>query len=73
MTGDDLKAWQQSRGLTQRQAAQALDISLATYKRYLTGTPPHVIDLACAAISANLPPYSQSASTPKTQTPLNAL
>lgn len=54
MTPTDLRAWQASMGLTQQGAADALDVSLATYKRYLVGEVPRVVALACAAIAAGL-------------------
>jgi transcriptional regulator with XRE-family HTH domain len=63
MTSSDLKAWQAHMHYTQAQAADALGVSLATYKDWLTGVSrTHkktvVIDkrtaLACAAIAANL-------------------
>lgn len=54
MTADDLRAWQASQQLTQTGAAQALGVSLATYKRYLVGQVPKVVALACAAIAAGV-------------------
>lgn len=63
MTSNDLKAWQAHMHYTQAQAADALGVSLATYKDWLNGVSrthgkPVTIDkrtgLACAAISANL-------------------
>ena len=52
MTPADLRAWQTSQGLTQQTAADALGVSLATYKRYLTGKVPRVVALACSALVA---------------------
>lgn len=54
MTAADLRAWQQAMGYTQQQAADALGVSWATYKRYLTGEVPRTVALACAALAAKL-------------------
>lgn len=51
-------------GYTQQHAAEALGVSLATYKRYLTGEVPHVVGLACAAIAAGLQPWQEPAQPP---------
>ena len=57
MTKEELKQWQLAMGYTQQQAADALDISRATYRDKLTGVSrntgkPVLIDrvtkLACA-------------------------
>ena len=56
MTPDDLRAWQAHMGMTQLEAAEAIGVSLATYKRYLTGDVPRTVALACAAIKAGLKP-----------------
>lgn len=54
MTPADLRAWQAHMQLTQAGAAQALGVSLATYKRWLVGEVPRITELACAAIAAGL-------------------
>ncbi len=54
MTSDDLRAWQKAMGYTQAEAAIELGISLATYKRYLTGEVPRAIWLATLALGAKL-------------------
>ena len=54
MTPADLRAWQAHMGLTQLAAAQALGVSLATYKRWLVGEVPRTTELACAALAAGL-------------------
>ncbi|HEY0200890.1 MAG TPA: helix-turn-helix transcriptional regulator [Burkholderiaceae bacterium] len=56
MTAEDLRAWQQRMGYTQQQAAAALGMSWATYKRWLVGDPSRLIALACAAIEAGIAP-----------------
>lgn len=67
MTPNELHAWQLQMGFTQKQAAEALGVSLATFKDWLNGTSrnsgnPVLIDkrtgLACAAITAGLLEYS---------------
>lgn len=60
MTPTDLRAWHEGLGLTQQGAADALGVSLATYKRYLGGEVPRVVALACAAISAGLGTRTES-------------
>lgn len=57
MTCDDLRAWQADMNYTQQQAAAALGVSWATYKRWLTGDPSLLAALACSAIAAGLAPY----------------
>ena len=59
MTPTELRAWQAHMGYTQQHAAEALGVSLATYKRYLTGDVPHVVGLACAALAAGLQPWQE--------------
>lgn len=54
MTPADLRTWQTYMGLTQAGAAQALGVSLATYKRWLVGDVPRLTALACAALAAGL-------------------
>lgn len=63
MSAAGLRAWQARMGYTQQQAAEALGVSLATYKRYLTGEVPHVVGLACAALAAGLQPWQEAART----------
>ncbi|MBC3931963.1 helix-turn-helix domain-containing protein [Undibacterium curvum] len=67
MTPDNLRAWQSQMGYTQAGAAEALGVSLATYKDWLTGKSrttgrPVTIDrrtaLACAALVAGIPPFA---------------
>jgi transcriptional regulator with XRE-family HTH domain len=67
MTSNDLKAWQSDMHYTQAQAAEALGVSLATYKDWICGVSrthrkPVTIDkrtaLACAAIVAGLSEYA---------------
>lgn len=62
MTPDDLRAWQSAMGYTQQQAAEALGVSWATYKRYLVGEVPLAIGLACAALAAGLQPWAAASS-----------
>lgn len=62
MTAADLRAWQDAMGLTQQQAAEALGVSWATYKRYLVGEVPRSIGLACAALAAGLQPWAATSS-----------
>lgn len=45
-------------GLTQSQAALQLGLSLATYKRYLSGGAPVAVDWACGAQMAGVQPWS---------------
>lgn len=52
MTPSNLRAWQVHMGLTQLAAAQALGVSLATYKRWLVGEVPRLAELACSTLSA---------------------
>lgn len=65
MTRDELAAWRASMTLTQRAAAEALGITLATYQRMERGREwgkpdPVTIDrrtaLACAALRAGIAP-----------------
>lgn len=57
MTPADLRAWQVQMGYkTQQDAAAALGVSWATYKRWLTAPElPRLTALACAALAAGLP------------------
>jgi hypothetical protein len=66
MTADDLKQWQKDLGLTNAQAAAALDYSLSGYVQLRTGKSrtsgkPALIDrrtaLACAALTRKLGPW----------------
>jgi len=68
MTNEQFKTWRQKMGLTQKQAADALGISLQALGNYERGYRyedersvkiPLVVDLACAAIAAGLMPYSK--------------
>ena len=56
MTAQQLRDWQGAMGYTQHSAAQALGVSLATYKRWLAGQVPKLVELACAALAAGLAP-----------------
>ena len=56
LDGDSLRAWQARMGYTQQQAAHALGVSWATYKRYLTTGAGRTVALACAALEARLTP-----------------
>lgn len=47
MKKEDLLDWQKRMRWTQAKAADELGISIATYKRYLTGEVPKVVGLAC--------------------------
>jgi plasmid maintenance system antidote protein VapI len=59
MAPADLATWIESRGLSHRGAAKALDISANRLYRFLEGSAriPEHIALACAAISHPLPPW----------------
>lgn len=66
MTPADLAAWELHMGFTQRQAAEALGVSLPTYQQWRRGTrfsdgTPIDIDrrtaLACAALAAGIPEW----------------
>jgi len=65
VTADDLRAWQSSMTLSQRQAAEALGMTLANYSAAVTGKTriDHRTALACAALAAGLSPWAPS-STP---------
>ena len=67
MTPSDLRAWQTQMGYTQQNAAQALGVSLATYKRWLVAGPTRLADLACSALAAGL---GGKTFTPGTDLPL---
>lgn len=63
MTPADLSAWRSQMAYTQRQAATALGVTLATYQRlergaeWTDGTPVQIdrrTALACAALAAGL-------------------
>lgn len=56
ISGDALRSWQTRAALTQQQAARAIGVSLATYKRYLTDGAGLTVALACAAVEAGLTP-----------------
>lgn len=57
MTGAEFRAWRKERGLTQRQLAALIDMSLATIKVWENLDQLHLRDrLALAAIHANLSP-----------------
>ena len=58
MTTQSLRSWQTRMGYTQQQAAEALGVSLATYKRYLIAGAGRTVALACAAVEAGLSPSS---------------
>ena len=67
MTTADLAAWRQHMGYTQRAAAAALGVTLATYQRLERGaewadgaavTIDRRTALACAALAAGLPEWS---------------
>lgn len=68
MTPAHLDAWRQHMGYSQRAAAAALGVTLATYQRLERGAEwtdgaAVTIDLrtalACAAIAAGLPPWGE--------------
>lgn len=68
MTPADLSAWREHMAYTQRQAAAALGVTLATYQRLERGAEwtngaPVAIDrrtaLACAALAVGLDEWSQ--------------
>lgn len=68
MTPADLAAWREHMAYTQREAAAALGVTLATYQRLERGAEwtngaPVAIDrrtaLACAAIAAGLTPWGE--------------
>lgn len=70
MTHDDIKAWRAHMGYTQRTAADALGVTLATYQAMERGTAfatgkPVAIDrrtaLACTALAAGLTPWGATA------------
>lgn len=72
MTPADLAAWRAHMAYTQRQAAAALGVTLATYQRLERGAEwtngaPVAIDrrtaLACAALAAGLSEWSSGVDT----------
>lgn len=76
MTPADLAAWRAHMAYSQRAAAAALGVTLATYKRLERGAEwadgaPVAIDrrtaLACAAIAAGLAEWSRKVDTPATR------
>ncbi len=76
MTPADLSAWREHMAYSQRAAAAALGVTLATYQRLERGAEwadgaPVAIDrrtaLACAAIAAGLAEWSRKVDTPATR------
>ena len=67
MTADDFKAWRAEMGLSQRGAAEALDLSRGTIENYerghrIGGQPspiPLTVALACTALAEGLAPWPQ--------------
>jgi len=58
MIAEEFRAWHAHMGYTSQQAAaDALGVSLATYKRMLTHGTDHLASLACAALAAGLGPW----------------
>ena len=55
MTPADLRNWQAQMGLTQQNAAKALGVSWATYKRWLVSGPSQLAALACAQLLSTRP------------------
>jgi transcriptional regulator with XRE-family HTH domain len=62
MTPAQLRAWQSLLNLTQADAAKLLGMSLGGYKKLVLGISriDHRTDLACAAIAAKVPHWSQA-------------
>lgn len=58
LTADGLRAWRERHNLSQTGAAEALQCSRRAYIEWEAGRrrPPGYIALACAAISAGVPP-----------------
>jgi len=58
MTATSLRAWRKRLGLSQRDAAEALGVSLRQYSDYERGIAevPQTVALACAALAYGLPP-----------------
>lgn len=57
-----LKDWRKGHGMTQIKAAELLEVSLATYKRWEKGDPqqyPKLLELACQAVDNPLDTVSQ--------------
>ncbi|MFA1240836.1 hypothetical protein ACCC84_21245 [Serratia odorifera] len=50
MTGFELRIWRRGQHWTQDQAAEALGVSLRTYKTYEASTPPKICVLATQAL-----------------------
>jgi len=67
MTADDLKAWRQTMGLSQRTAAAALGVSSPTVERWELGVTRIDIRtaLACAALHAGMAPWGSNRSPPR--------
>ena len=61
MTPDDLRQWRKEQGKTQRQAADALGYGLTQYgameRASSISVLPISVALACAALTAGIPPY----------------
>jgi len=59
MTNDEFKTWRKSFGLTQEEAAKALDMARRQIQKYENGDAeiPLTVALACSALSAGLGPY----------------
>lgn len=73
MSPADLATWELHMGYSQRQAADALGVTLPTYQQWRRGTrfkddSPVEIDrrtaLACAALAAGLPGWTSPADAP---------
>ena len=73
MTPADLAAWELHMGYSQRQAAEALGVTLPTYQQWRRGArfkddAPVEIDrrtaLACSALAAGLPEWTAPAAVP---------
>lgn len=62
MSSEEFCAWQTTMGYrSQQAAANALGVSLATYKRYRRSGVPKVVALACAALARGLTGWAHSA------------
>jgi len=65
MTPQQFKTWRKKMGLTQAQAAKALDLSKPTIENYDKGIRgngeafeiPHIVALACAALWHKIEPW----------------
>lgn len=60
MTPDQLRAWRQSLGFSQAEAARQLLVSGRAYEYWEAGTrrPPKHLALACSAVSEGLTPWT---------------